>query len=168
MSSQTLQFDEPSREDIAAILAMTQRTRVFDPQEVATVEELLNDFFTQGAEASGYWFITCRDGNGVVGFACYGPRPLTQGTFDLYWIATDPRCQGQGVGARLLERACRGVRALGGYLLVVETSGRADYLPARSFYESHHFELAAHIRDFYAPGDDLMMYVLRLDENQEK
>lgn len=168
MSTQTLRFDHPRREDIPAILEITRRTRVFDNEEVSTVDELLNDFFTEGADASGYYFITCRDEQGIAGFGCYGPRPLTQGTFDLYWIAADPRCQDQGVGTRLLDQVCQGVKTLGGYLLVAETSGRDEYIPARTFYETHHFELAAHIADFYAPGDDLMMYVLRWFETLEK
>lgn len=149
--------------DAAAILEMTRRAAVFSAEEVATVDELLTDRFTQGAAASGYYFITCRAAGRPVGFACYGPRPLTQGTFDLYWIVTDPTAQQRGVGRALLRRTVQEVRALGGYLLVAETSGRAPYAPARRFYERTGFDLAAHIADFYEPGDDLKMYVLRLD-----
>lgn len=147
--------------DVPAILEITRGTGVFDAQEADTVSELLGEYFSKGAAESGYTFFSCRAEGQLVGFACCGPRPLTAGTFDLYWIATAPQTQGHGAGGQLLRRCIEEVKAQGGYLLVAETSGREDYQAARSFYEHHHFEKAAHIADFYAPGDDLVMYILR-------
>jgi len=34
------------------------------------------------------------------GYICYGPTPMTDGTYDLYWIASDPRVRGQGSAPR--------------------------------------------------------------------
>ncbi len=33
----------------------------------------------------------------------YGPTPLTLGTFDLYWMAVDPKAQGHGIGKALVR-----------------------------------------------------------------
>ena len=44
-------------------------------------------------------------------------------------------------------------------LIVVETAGREDYAPTRAFYEARGYRRAAVIPDFYAPGDDQVVYV---------
>lgn len=97
------------------------------------------------------------------GYACYGPHALTEGTYDLYWIAVDPAAQGQGVGHALLARVEAEVRGQGGRLLVIETSGTAAYEAARRLYTSGGYGLEATIRDFYAPGDSLLIFVKYLD-----
>jgi GNAT superfamily N-acetyltransferase len=155
-------IDATRREDVEAILAISRGVGVFDAEEVATVGELLDDYFDRGAQHSGYYFLTCRLDGRVAGFACYGPRALTFGTYDLYWIATDKALSGRGVGGALLQAVAHDVRALGGRMVVAETSGREEYAPTRRFYETHGYERAAAITDFYAPGDDLVIYVQHL------
>ena len=45
-------------------------------------------------------------------------------------------------------------------LIVVETSSRDDYDKTRRFYENTMgYETAAHMRDFYKPGDDKVVYL---------
>ena len=46
--------------------------------------------------------VAVREGK-LVGYVCYGPTPMTDGTCDLYWIASDPQVRGQGVGAALVS-----------------------------------------------------------------
>lgn len=154
---------EPTRpEDAEAILAIARSVGVFNAEEIATVSELLHAYLAQGAEASGYHFLSCRANGRVLGFACYGSHPLTHGTYDLYWIATDKTAGRQGIGGALLQRITEEARAVGGRMLVIETSGLPQYEPARRFYESQGCNRAAVIADFYAPGDDLVIYVRRL------
>jgi ribosomal protein S18 acetylase RimI-like enzyme len=157
-----LQIDPTVAKDTEPILEISRQTRVFDDEELATIQELLNEYFSQGAQKSGYYFLSCRKDQLVTGFACYGPRALTQGTFDLFWIATAPTTARQGTGQALLARVAQDVKAMQGRLIIAETSGRPDYAPARNFYEKHNYQRAATVADFYAPGDDLVMYVYRL------
>lgn len=157
-----IQVGRARPEDVAAILTISRSVGVFNNEEIAAVDELLHAYLEQGPESSGYIFVSCRDDGRVVGFACYGPRPLTSGTFDLYWIATDKAWQGHGVGTALLKYVAEEVRTLGGRLIVVETSGTPAYAPTRRFYETHGYKRAATIADFYAPGDDLVVYVQQL------
>lgn len=149
-------------EDADAIMAISRAVGVFSDEEIATVKELLDEYEAMGPEASGYYFLSYVMDGRVVGFACYGPRALTEGTYDLYWVATDPSVQGKGVGAALSTRCAELAKAGGGRLLVAETSSLTKYAPTRRFYETHGYALEATIRDFYAPGDDLVVYVLRL------
>ena len=161
-SSIALEIGMPEAGEAERIVAIARHAGVFSPEEVDTVHELVQEHFQLGAERSGYYFIVARDERDLLGFACYGPRPLTLGTFDLYWIVVAPRVGQRGIGTILLERVTRDVRTAGGRLLVAETSGLPDYLPAREFYDRHSFRRAARIADFYAPGDDLVLFVKRL------
>jgi ribosomal protein S18 acetylase RimI-like enzyme len=149
------------------IMAIAREVDVFNAEEIVTVQELLDEYFARGAEASGYYFLSCRMGDQVIGFACYGPRALTKGAFDLFWIATAKSTGRQGIGGALLAQAAAEVKALGGRLIVAETSGRPDYAPTRLFYEKYGYVSEATIADFYAPGDDLMIYIYRLSKNSQ-
>jgi ribosomal protein S18 acetylase RimI-like enzyme len=97
----------------------------------------------------------------LVGWICWGPTPCTLGTYDLYWMAVDPTIQGSGIGATLL-REMEGRLAGSARLIVVETAGRPDYRPTRAFYEARGYRKASVIPDFYAPGDDQVVYVKAL------
>jgi hypothetical protein len=44
----------------------------------------------------------------------------------------------------------------------VETSGRDEYLPTRGFYAARQYAASARVRDFYAPGDDRIIFTKRL------
>jgi ribosomal protein S18 acetylase RimI-like enzyme len=97
----------------------------------------------------------------LVGWICWGPTPCTLGTYDLYWMAVDPGVQAAGIGTALL-REMEGRLAGSARLIVVETAGRPDYRPTRSFYEARGYRKAAIIPNFYAPGDDQVVYVKAL------
>ena len=100
--------------------------------------------------------------DGLTGFACYGRIPLTQSSYDLYWIAVAPGAQRKGLGRRLLGLVEQAAVALGGDALYVDTSGRAQYETTRAFYRACGYGEAARLVDFYAPGDDKIVFVKRL------
>jgi ribosomal protein S18 acetylase RimI-like enzyme len=97
----------------------------------------------------------------LVGYACYGPTPDTDRTFDLYWIAVDPGAQGSGSGTRLLTEVERRLQGQNARMLIVETSSRSEYAPTRHFYEKRGYAEAARVRDFYAPLDDRIIFTKR-------
>jgi len=111
----------------------------------------------------GYDFLVYRNGERALGFACYGPHSLTEGTFDLYWLCTARKAQGQGIAGALLRRVEEEVRTQGGRLLLAETSSNLAYAPARRFYEGHGFRYESVVHDFYSLSDDLLIYTKRLD-----
>jgi GNAT superfamily N-acetyltransferase len=149
-------------DDAPRIRAITNAVGVFNTEEIDTVDELLGDYFSQGAAKSGYHFLSCHSDGEIVGFACFGPRALTRGAYDLFWIVADPTVGRQGIGGALLARVAQEVRSQGGRLVIAETSGRPDYASTRAFYLKYGYEAACTIADFYTPGDDLVIFVYRV------
>ena len=78
----------------------------------------------------------------------------------------DPAAQGRGIGHALLTRVEAEVQARGGRLLLVETSGTPAYAPARHLYETSGYRCEANIHDFYAPGDNLLIFAKDLGQAQ--
>jgi len=70
----------------------------------------------------------------------------------------DQRKKHKGTGRELMRQSERDIAALGGRLVIVETSGREKYAPTRAFYESIGYLKEAVLRNFYSPGDDLVIY----------
>ena len=50
------------------------------------------------------------------------------------------------------------VKGKEGRALFVETSGTERYLPTRRFYEKIGYDQQGVLREFYAPGDDMVVY----------
>ena len=145
----------------ARLEQLTRATGFFREEEVATAVELLDDSL---AGDDDYRFVGAFDEGDLVGYACWGPTPGTEGTHDLYWIVVDRERQSAGVGTQLLGAVEQELRADGQRLVVVETSSRADYAPTRAFYEHRGYTRAATIPGYYAPGDDLVVYTKDLTD----
>ncbi|MEX0611695.1 MAG: GNAT family N-acetyltransferase [Pirellulales bacterium] len=118
----------------------------------------MDEHLARGA-ASGYHFVFAEVADLLAGYACYGPIACTTASFDLYWIAVDPRFQRQGVGRLLMAAVESRVAAAGGQRIYIDTSGRSQYGPTRAFYERSGFRCEARLADFYAPSDDRLIYV---------
>jgi ribosomal protein S18 acetylase RimI-like enzyme len=154
--------EELRAEDLAAIAELVRRAGVFSAAEVGIALEVAAAGLS-GGEASGYRFLLCDAAAGLAGWSAFGPIPATAASYDLYWIAVDPAAQRRGLGSRLLAASEERVAALGGRRIYVDTSGRADYAPARAFYERHGYRRVATLDDFYAPGDPKLIYVKTFD-----
>jgi len=116
------------------------------------------------APAEDYEFLGAFDDESdrLIGYACFGATPATDGTYDLYWLAVDPAAQGRGIGSALVRAVEAKLLDRGARLLVVETSSRPDYEGTRRFYARSGYKEAARVRDFYAPADDRIVLTTRL------
>ena len=94
----------------------------------------------------------------VLGYVCFGPVPLTNGAYSLYWIAVDPGTQGRGVGRALVDYPEAEVTRRRGRLVLIETSSLDKYHPTVRFYERCGYLLLARLTDFYRPGDDKLVF----------
>lgn len=143
--------------DRSAIEAILHGAGNFTPVEIETALELIDEWLHEG-EASGYYVSVVEDGNDVRGYVCFGPVPLTDGTFDLYWIAVDSASQGRGYGQRLLQFSEDDVRRRGGRWLFIETSSQEAYGATQRFYERAGYALVARLPEYYRAGDDKLIF----------
>ncbi len=155
-----------SAEDRAEIIAMINGTANLSAEERDCAAELL-DIYLNKPRQKDYSFIAAAESGRVVGYACYGKRPLTDAVYDLYWILVHPRRRRGGIGAALLGHAEGLLKGLGARALVAETSGLDEYAAARSFYLKNGFTEEARVREFYKPGDDLVVFVKRMAPAQQ-
>jgi ribosomal protein S18 acetylase RimI-like enzyme len=119
------------------------------------------EYLILGAEDSGYTFLVDRDGDTILGFACYGRRDLADGVFDLYYIAVDPDHRRRGAGRRLLEAGETAAREAGARMMIAEASGTSEHEPTGEFYRDAGYRVEATIKDFYRVSDDLAVFVKR-------
>ncbi len=144
-------------EDAERVRRLVDITGFFHPEEVAVARELVEERLAKG-EASGYHFILAEHFGRLAGYACFGPIPCTDASYDLYWIAVHPDFQGRGLGRRLLAESERRIKAAGGRRIYVDTSQRVQYASTRAFYESRGYRLETVLKDFYAVGDGKAIY----------
>jgi ribosomal protein S18 acetylase RimI-like enzyme len=149
------------RERIHEILVATTR---FTDEEVRCAMELVDSALSH-PERGEYLVYVAEGPDGVQGYACYGPTPLTDGVYDLYWIAVDPRRQGQGFGQVLLRFVENEIRRQHGRMLLIETSSKESYAPTMRFYERSGYEEISRIKDFYRIEDDKVVFSKRLNES---
>lgn len=147
-------------DDIPRLEEILSATGAFSDAEVTVALELL-ELVVNDPGQQDYEVAVAEAGDHVTGYVLYGPVPLTDGTYDLYWIAVDPTQQGGGFGRRLMKHVEEQVRKKGGRLLCLETSSQGGYLRTREFYEQAGYVEESCIRDFYKPGDDRLTYVKR-------
>ncbi len=147
--------------DGAQVKDIAARAGNFTQEEIDTVAALWEDYMDVGPVVGGYNFLVEREDDRVLGFACYGPRDLTTGVFDLYWIAVDSSLHRSGIGRKWLVATEEQVRLAKGRMLIAETSGSEHYEPTRNFYYDMGYALEASIKDFYSVGDDLAIFIKR-------
>jgi len=148
------------RDDIPRLEEILMATGAFNDAEMAVAVELLETVVNDPLQQD-YEVAVADIGDRVAGYVLFGPVPLTEGNYDLYWIAVDPETQGSGVGRRLMKYVEDQVRQRGARLLCLETSSQGGYLRTRTFYEQAGYTEESCIRDFYKPGDDRLTYVKR-------
>lgn len=147
-------------QDRTQLEGLLRRIETFTADEVDCALELI-DAASQPGNKDYQVMVAARDGK-IVGYVCYGPTPMTDGTFDLYWIASDPLVRGQGVGAALVSAMEGDIRRRKGRLIRVETSAMEAYGPTRGFYAAMQYKEESRFRDFYKPGEDLVVLAKRL------
>jgi ribosomal protein S18 acetylase RimI-like enzyme len=106
--------------------------------------------------------VVVDDADLPVCYACFGRTPMTDATFDLYWLVTAASARGQGHGGKLLSALESELSARGARNLRIETSSLEGQGGALRFYERAGFGVAGRIVDFYRPGDDLITLCKRL------
>lgn len=148
-------------EDAETVRDIIKSSGFFYDFEVPVAVELVEDRIELG-EQSDYHFLFAELDGKTVSYSCFGPIAATEGSFDLYWIATHNDFRGKGIGNLLIQETHRMIRKMGGRLVIAETSTLDKYSPTRHFYNSSGYAQEAQIADFYREGDGKVFFVKRL------
>ncbi|WP_298959908.1 GNAT family N-acetyltransferase [uncultured Roseibium sp.] len=141
-----------TKDDIPALQLILDQTGLF-PSEM--LPEMLDPSLTETSEA--FW-LTCHANGKAMGFCFVVPEELAEGTWNMLALAVHPDLQGKGFGTALVRAAESHLRDNSQRILIVETSGTEGFAPTRKFYVQNGYEEEARIRDFWAPGDDKMIF----------
>ena len=153
--------DKLRPDDRDPIEAILRSSGAFREEEILVGLELVDESLAPRPDTDYQWVVAESDSR-MVGFACFGPVPMTVGTFDLYWIAVDNEARGSGVAILLDQGVEDEVRRLGGRWVLAETSSTEPYAAARRFYAKRGYTLVERIPDFYRDGDDRLTFGKRL------
>lgn len=148
--------------DRESLVTLLQRIDTFTPEEREVALELIDDSIKR-PEQSGYQCIVAVDGeDDCAGYLSYGRTPMTEATYDLYWVAVDPGHRGKGIGRKLCEAFEETVRQAEGTLIRVETSSQEAYSGTLQFYLDAGYIEGGRLPGFYKPGDDLVILYKRV------
>ena len=150
--------EQPVVSDSKVVATILKESGFFNTEEQEVGVSLVTERLEKG-EQSGYFFQFAERDDVVKGYTCFGPIPGTQTSFDLYWIAVESQLRGQGIGKNLLLHTEMEIAKRGGTRVYIETSSTDLYRPTRSFYEKNGYYLEAQLKDYYAPGDNKLLYV---------
>ena len=147
------------KEQIRSILTDTKH---FNDEEIKVAIELIDIYLNDANQQDYIIYVYENDGSAaqsnIGGYICYGKRPLTDWTYDLYWIAVDPNIHGKGIGSKLVNHMEEDLKSVGGKIILIDTSGKAEYENERKFYTKNGYSVQTIIKDFYRSGDDLFIY----------
>jgi N-acetylglutamate synthase-like GNAT family acetyltransferase len=140
-------------EDIPALNLVLEGTGLF-PSDM--LPDMIAPFLST-EEAPDIW-LTCERDEIAIGF-CYAiPEPLTDGTWNMLAIAVLPEAQSHGVGATLVKTLEDKLREDGHRIIIADTSGTEAYAKTRNFYLKIGYTQEAQLRDFWAEGDDKVVF----------
>jgi len=158
----------PSPADRARLTEIIAQGAGFRPEEVSCALELLDAALAR-ADGNTYEALVAVDGRSASGvgeaegiplaYACFGHTPMTESTFDLYWLVVAADARGRGIGASLLQAVEDLLRGRGIARLRIETSSLEGKGGAARFYAKCGYQRVGTVVDFYRPGDDLLTFV---------
>lgn len=159
-----MQTRSPSPSDREALVRLIapDTDSPFRPEEVSCALELLAAVLDPPEGNTYEARILVDAADRPIAYGCFGLTPMTDATYDLYWLVTSAEHRGQGLGARLLGTIESELRSRGGRTVRIETSSLEGQGGARRFYLRAGYEEVGLIRDFYRPGDDLVTLAKRL------
>jgi ribosomal protein S18 acetylase RimI-like enzyme len=140
-------------QDIASLMLVLDQTGLF-PSEM--LPEMIGNSLDSRSDAE-IW-LTCEQNGTAVGFCYAVPEKLTEGTWNMLALAVLPSLQGTGVGQAIVLALEDVLRRAGHRLLIADTSGASAFNGTRAFYRKIGYAEAARIRDFWAAGNDKVVF----------
>ena len=120
----------PSLKDVSRIADISNSIENFSHEDSKCIQELLHESLVASTDQDRYYFLYAKINGIIQGFICFGHRPLTTGTYDIYWLAVQSGQQKKGMGKKLLSSAEKQIQTMGGYQVIIETSGLDNFSSA--------------------------------------
>jgi GNAT superfamily N-acetyltransferase len=144
--------------DKQPVLALIRATGMFTAAEIDVAEELI-DVYLGVPEQQDYRIVVVEnERREVAGYLTWGPTPMAEDAYDLYWMAVSPSEQGKGLGKALVRWLEAEVLRVNGRMIIIETSSQPLYHATRQFYINLDYREVARIPDYYRKGDDRVIY----------
>jgi len=118
---------------------------------------MMTDYFSDN-QSDGHACVIDIENHQPLGVAYYEPALATDRSWYLTMIGVRRDQQGQGRGAALMSYVENILQTSGQRVLLVETSGLPGFALTRKFYLKCGYEEEARIRDYYAAGDDVIVF----------
>lgn len=140
-------------EDINHIKVVLDSIELF-PSDM--LDDMVYDYLNN-PNSEDLWFTATIDDIPIsIGYCA--PEKLTEGTFNLYAIGVKKDIQGSGIGSKMMAYIEDQLKEQGHRILIVDTSGTSDFEMTRQFYKNLDYKKEAVIRDFWAEGDDKVVF----------
>jgi len=144
--------------DKGAVVGLVRATGFFTEAEVGVAEELMDVYLGRPEQQDYHVVVVEDDAKKVAGYMTWGPTPLAEDAYDLYWMAVAPAEQGRGRGKELVRWLEAEVQRRNGRVIIIETSSQPKYHGTRRFYIDLDYKEVARVPDFYRAGDDRVIY----------
>jgi ribosomal protein S18 acetylase RimI-like enzyme len=145
--------------DIVQLKTIIDKNGLFPPD---MLDDMLQPYL-QGS-ASGEFWLTDEADNTLITIAYCAPERMTQGTWNVLLIAVLPEQQHKGCGAAMMNHIESMLKIRGERMILVETSALPSYESARAFYHRCGYTQEARIRNFYAAGEDKLVFCKSLTD----
>ena len=139
---------------LESVIKLVRASGLFDVEGIKQINQCLAEHI---AGNNALWFLAF-DNETPLGIVYCTPEPMTEGTWNILMLVIAPAFQRQGHGQSLISHVEKSLEARGERLIIVETSSLGEFEKARSFYLKCGYVEAARIQNFYAKGDDKIVF----------
>jgi ribosomal protein S18 acetylase RimI-like enzyme len=137
--------------DQAAVEKLATSTGMFAPGEWQAPD--LNNL-----SVDHRWIVATNNENEVVGAAYFAPEQVSHSLWNTFFLAVNKDSHRQGIGRRIMNHIENLARSEGINTLIVETSSLESFSRARGFYLALGYVREAEIRDYYALGNNKIVF----------
>ncbi len=150
--------------DTSRLVALAVATGLFEPADADLLLRDVLDNIHAGRLGADHVATVCTDGpDGLpAAWAYFARDEMADGVWELFWIGVTPERHGEGIGEALLRSVESDVSARKGRLLLIATSSTPPLSRTRQFYGKRGYAECGRVPDFYADGDDKVLYVKRM------
>jgi ribosomal protein S18 acetylase RimI-like enzyme len=139
-------------------MSIVEASGQFDADSLVFIRETLQHHLMNSSPA--IW-LTADDGE-PVGVAYCAPEAVASGAWNLLMLWTRHDKHGEGFGSQLVAHLESELERRRARLLLVETSGLPAFAAARAFYAKAGFSHEATIKNFFAAGDDKLVFTKQM------